>query len=336
MNSTDLTRHLESAEIQALPLSFSDGSSLLVLPHGGRVLGLFPAAGGENFYWTNPALASPCGANELFTSAGWHNTGGDRTWLAPELDFFLPDFPVLDRYVPPPELDPGSYQASVFESGILLAMDLTITPRRLGRPVPLRLTKTIGPTTNPLRDFAIGKTVEFAGYEVYSTLQMMEPAATRIGLWHLMQMPHGGELIIATNGTPTPDVLFGEISPEDLMNSPGELRYRMGAVGGQKLGLFPESCHGRAGYLFQHGDTANLVVRNFRVVPDGHYVDTKWDDPGGRGYCIQACCVNNKLGCSANWNTPSAPCGNDCSQVWAYCGAEHDIAAVVRNLFQNT
>jgi hypothetical protein len=41
----------------------SGGARVLLLPHGGRVLGLFAGNGGENFYWTNPALES--------TARGW-------------------------------------------------------------------------------------------------------------------------------------------------------------------------------------------------------------------------------------------------------------------------
>ncbi len=340
MNCADLAGHLESAGMQTIPLHFADGSSLLVLPHGGRALGLFPPAGGDNFYWTNPALATPGGAKKLFASTVWHNTGGDRTWLAPELDFFLPNFPAQDRYLQPSELDPGSYQASVFEGGLRLVMDLTMTPRRLSLTVPLRITKTFGSTTNPLRDVTGPERVEFAGYEVFSTLQMMEPADTRIGLWQLMQMPHGGELIIATHGMPAPDILFGEIPPGDLQHSPGELRYRMRAVGGQKLGLCPEACRGRVGYLFQQGETTNLVVRNFGVVPDGEYVDTRWDDPDGYGYCVQACCVNNELGAFSELEyhvpgvSPSNPYSKDRSQVWAFRGAERGIADVQEKLFK--
>lgn len=340
MNSANLANQLELAGMQVLPLRFNDGSSLLVLPHGGRALGLFSAADSANFFWTNPALGSSGEAQKLFASAAWHNTGGDRTWLAPELDFFLPDFPALDRYVQPPELDPGSYQASVFEGGIRLVMDLTVSPRRLGQQVPLQITKTFGPTPNPLRDFALGQAVEFAGYEVISTLQMTEPADTRIGLWQLMQMPHGGELIIATHGRPVPDVLFGEIPPGDLQHEPGELRYRMSAVGGQKLGLFPEACRGRAGYIFPQGDMTNLVVRNFDIAPDGEYEDTRWDDPDGRGYCVQACCVNNELGAFSELEyhvpcvSPANPFREDRSQVWAFRGARHEIADVARKIFK--
>src|SRR5256885_8036826 len=70
-----------------------DGSRLLVLPHGARVLGLFARASEENFFWTNPVLSSIGSARSFFRSQEWYNPGGDRTWLAPEIDIFFPKFP---------------------------------------------------------------------------------------------------------------------------------------------------------------------------------------------------------------------------------------------------
>lgn len=71
-------------------LEFPDGTRLLLLPHGGRVLGVFAPGSDENFFWTNPLLDSAAGAREFFESSEWHNSGGDRTWLAPEMDLFFP------------------------------------------------------------------------------------------------------------------------------------------------------------------------------------------------------------------------------------------------------
>ena len=69
-------------------LTQPDGTDLLLLPYGGRVLGLFALGSQENFYWTNPALASDESARAFYASEQWHNSGGDRTWLAPEADLF--------------------------------------------------------------------------------------------------------------------------------------------------------------------------------------------------------------------------------------------------------
>ena len=75
---------------------------LLVLPHGGRILGLFPGNSGENFFWTPPRPGCRrFGPGLLHASDQWQNSGGDRTWLTPEVDIFLPDYPRTDRYWQP-------------------------------------------------------------------------------------------------------------------------------------------------------------------------------------------------------------------------------------------
>ena len=84
------------------------------------MLGLFAAGVPENFYWTHPALQSAESAVAFYGSDVWHNSGGDRTWLAPEVDIFFPKFPDLDMstYWQPRELDPGQYEV-VSENGTL-------------------------------------------------------------------------------------------------------------------------------------------------------------------------------------------------------------------------
>ena len=78
----------------AVDLAFSDGTRLLVRPASGRVLGLYPPGSEDNFYWINPALVSDVRPHEFFDQPGWINPGGDRTWLAPEIERFIED---LDR-----------------------------------------------------------------------------------------------------------------------------------------------------------------------------------------------------------------------------------------------
>ena len=73
-----------------------DGTRILILPYGGRILGVFAPASEENFLWTNSALDNPETARAYYASDDWQNSGGDRTWLAPEVDFFFPRFPDID------------------------------------------------------------------------------------------------------------------------------------------------------------------------------------------------------------------------------------------------
>jgi hypothetical protein len=81
-----LTRSGKAAETWRSP----DGSTAVVLQHGGRILALFTPDTERNFFWTNPALESSTSVGAFYQSNAWHNSGGDRTWLSPEIDFFFP------------------------------------------------------------------------------------------------------------------------------------------------------------------------------------------------------------------------------------------------------
>lgn len=92
-----LLDNLTKAGVPPLPINFPDGTRLLVLPFGGRLLGLFPPEKGENFLWTNPALASPESTSAWLKRDGWLNFGGDRTWLAPEMVLLTTPKDIKDR-----------------------------------------------------------------------------------------------------------------------------------------------------------------------------------------------------------------------------------------------
>src|SRR5260370_34899165 len=88
-----------------------DGTRLLILPCGGRILGVFAPGSEENFLWTNSVLNSAETARAYYASDDWQNSGGDRTWLAPEVDFFFPKYPKMKtpRYCPQRSLGPRNY-----------------------------------------------------------------------------------------------------------------------------------------------------------------------------------------------------------------------------------
>ena len=128
-----------------------DGSALLLLPYGARVLGLFAPGGGENFFWVNPALAAADSARKVFDSPGWQNSGGDRTWLSPEIDVFFPDYPRCQQHVEPATLDAAFYGVETRAGGVGMARAMTLRFARAKRSMRLRLTKWVGPAVNPLR-----------------------------------------------------------------------------------------------------------------------------------------------------------------------------------------
>jgi len=122
-----------------------------VLPHGGRILGLFAPGDDENFFWTHPALGDAATARDFYEGQQWHNSGGERTWLAPEIDFFFPEFPNLKTYWQQRELDPGRYDISGKDGQFSWSNLATLTLSRTRQKVDLEIKKWLTPAFNPLR-----------------------------------------------------------------------------------------------------------------------------------------------------------------------------------------
>src|ERR1700689_3416400 len=155
-----------------------DGTRLLVLPYGGRILGVFAPGSDENFLWTNSALNTVESARAYYASEDWQNSGGDRTWLAPELDFFFPKFPNIDiaGYWQPRSLDPGNYELTKTSAGVKLTNRLKVDAFRSKKRVELEITKSVAAAANPLRyDSEIGGCqVEYAGHTLLTSLKIVD------------------------------------------------------------------------------------------------------------------------------------------------------------------
>ena len=343
----NLIRILKEAGKQTEVVRLENGSEVLLLPHGGRVLGLFAVGDADNFYWTNPVLKDVANARALLESDEWQNTGGDRTWLAPEIDFFFPQYPDLTVYHQPRQFDARAYEVKKISGDRpWMQTEFEIKHAKQEALIRLRLTKSIETAANPLRHEAVWKKlsgVVFAGYGLHTTLEFASSPAPQVpvGLWHLIQMPHGGEMLLPTYGPARPKIVFGEIPPGDLTDLPaGGVRYRMTAKDEQKIGLRAAACTGRTAYLYEAAGSWHLVLRNFFVNPSGEYVDAPWTEPNDRGYGVQACNVNGKWGIFSELEyhipaigVPGAPPrSEDFAQVWAYRGARAQIALIAQEL----
>jgi len=319
-----------------------DGSRVLLLPYGGRVLGVFAPGSDENFYWTHTALETAESARAFYASDVWQNSGGDRTWLAPEVDLFFPNFPDMNTYWQPRELDPGNYQVVQTDKGLQLSNRLTVTLSRTKQRVELEIVKSVSPAPNPLRyerDIDLAG-IEYAGYTQHTSLAIVGEGTARVGLWNLVQMPHGGDLLVPTYVRTTPKICFGTIPPEDLVVGDHLVQYRMRQTGEHKLEIRATATCGRVGYVYRTGNKWALVVRNFAVNPSGEYIDVPWNDIGDLGYSTQACNVNSGLGCFSEleYHIPAIGKGtgrtrcDDAAQVWAYRGSADAMRGIINRL----
>lgn len=322
-----------------------DGSSVLVLPHGGRILALYAPGSDENFFWTHPALRSVDTAGVFYAGEWWHNSGGDRTWVAPEFEFFFPNYPRPDCYFRPRDLDPGHFHPQVSAREISLVAHGSLRMYASSQTIHFTLRKTISAAVNPLRQFisAPDSRLQYAGYTLRTTLTLDDPRPSlpiSVGIWNLLQLPHGGEMIFATHSQGTTVQYMGSISPHYLHISDHAIRYRMHARGENKLGIHAAYLTGRGAYLYGDVGRPSVVMRNFWVNPSAAYVDVPFGSEPASGCAAQACNINSSLGSFSEleYHAPAmetlsgeSQCADE-SQVWAFRGPRDAVLQAAKLL----
>lgn len=326
---------------------FRKGSSLLVLPYGGRTLGLYNRDG-NNFFWVNPDLNNVATAEAFFTAEGWQNSGGDRTWVSPEVELFISDIGNPgETYQVPLSLDPGNYRVQHGKGQVTLTNQARVFLNRQEKSCEVELAKTIRMAENPLR-YEQGmasshQKLDFVGYDQLTSLRFVseEEPGIRLGIWNLVQVPAGGEIVIPTVRESAPKTYFGSVEASNLCVTPESIRFRVDAKHSHKIGVRAASTIGRIGYLRPIGDgKKTLVVRSFFVAPSAEYVDVPWDNLDDVGYAIQCYNDNGDLGefGEMEYHTPAIGDGTgissyqDRSQVWAFLGDTQLIHETFRQL----
>ncbi|MBN2021173.1 MAG: hypothetical protein JW809_00120 [Pirellulales bacterium] len=342
--SDALSQVLAAAGKPTENVALPDGTRLALLPYGARVLGLFAPSDEGNFFWTNNALQNAEAAKAYFAGDGWHNTGGDRTWIAPELDTFYRDA-TFTQYWQPRELDMSDYRVDRVGGGCQLSRQMTLHLARTGADVWLELTKWFGPATHPLRCQRelsdVAARLDYAGYTQRVALRSLDAEPPAVGIWNLVQLPPGGEMLVPLYAPSAPQKCFGDVPSDSLVVDDRLLRVKVNFSGSHKIAIKAAALCGRAGYVYGDRDRWSLVIRNFFVNPSGRYVDVQRPDLEDEGYCFQMCRVDEPdFGsfCELEYHAPAlgAPpdprLGEDVSQVWAFRGPREAIDTTARAL----
>jgi hypothetical protein len=340
-----LRQILRGAGHPPMELSAPGQGWLMVLPFGGRVIGLFAEPQGENFFWTNPALAEAATAKPFLAGSGWVHTGGDRTWLSPEVEFHVGSLAdPWGTYLAPRAVDPAQYMASMLGEKIGLHTSAHVTFHQAKVEADVEIEKWVRLIAHPLRDepwFGELAGVAYAGYEQSTTLRLANPAATPpVSLWSLVNLPPTGWLIAPVWAQTTVRDLFETTGPERLASTPHAVRFLIDGQEQHKIGLHAAALTGRAGYLRAAGPGhSTLVVRSFPVDPSGEYVDRPWHAPNEPGMAFEAY-NGGDLGAfgELEYHTPAIGGGTrlescrDVSQLWAFSGPAPQVRRIAAAL----
>jgi hypothetical protein len=211
----------------------------------------------------------------------------------------------------------------------------------------MQITKRLAPALSPLRELNTGgfSQLQYAGFALHTRLEILQSSgAVELNLWSLLQLPHGGDLIIPTYSRASVMHFMGNIPAPDLEITDQFVRYKMRAKGENKIGVSPLCLTGRVGYLLRKGAESSLLVRNFVVNPSAKYLDIPWTEPASAGAAVQTCSIDSNLGAFSELEYHAPAIGGstgfsvceDTSQVWAFSGPENAIIHAARLLLCST
>jgi hypothetical protein len=331
---------IHQRKLQYKILSNDTKGSIVLLEHGARVIGLFPSSDSPNALWVNPDLAS-------LPNSNW-NSGGDRIWLSPEIQFNIPEISQMNSYEVQRHLDPGDFRFSASSNHpIVLQQTAKINAFRANGQFEFDMTKIYRQSPDPLKSIPSQPLqYDFIGYQQRCEINRLDHGIDlMVSLWSIMQVPFPGKAWIST---------FGQSSFTDFIDDQyqsGVNAYSHGILmefnGTQRRKISVKSifASGRVGYI-QHisHDEVMLIVRHFHVDPVSFYPDVRLSDLQDYGYCVQCYKDDGSLGYfgELEYHSPSVLLTktnstiHDTSSVWCYRGNKQTIDLISNMLLGTT
>ena len=344
----EVKQKLRDADLVFSELPISKESTILIMEWGGRILGPFIGDEGRSILWMPPWWDSRESFEEARSKGLW-NLGGERLWIAPEIQFCIENrFDLTAGYSLPQEMDPGNYRidntdrASVsLETEMELnALHHTPTTQRLS------VNRTIKPIKNPLRNInnrnSLMSGILFSGYNHSIRLHSLSSEACLAEAWSVMQVRQGGESIVPTYGVPqigwyhrpqSSDLVKIEDSPILVHHKENNLF---------KIGIHSTSLTGRVGYLHNAEKNVSpyLIIRNYWVSPSFEYCEEPFASPGENGYAFHLYnsadlnerfgeieCHGNAMGGSSGVHTSTLV-----MDTWFFEGNFHQLEMIAHQL----
>jgi hypothetical protein len=338
-----IVARLEENDLSYGELILQNDVSIIISRHGGRIFGPFLSEGGESIFWTNNAFARPEAFKEFLGSGSW-NIGGDRMWIAPEIQYHVPDrSDFWGSVFWPEQVDPGTYSLEQPESGQWrLSQDMTLQAYNLASgQKELHLERLIRQVDDPLRNVTVYPElmdgVSFAGYEQVVTLSERMRDDILSEAWSLTQLNPSGVLLIPASPCVEYTDYYEPIDGEHQAIYPDHVRLQITGNRQYKVGYKSAHVFGRLAY-YNHLDDgrAYLIVRNFFNNPSMPYAEEPDHSPGCRGHSIHVYNDDGKAGgfgeLECNLPTIGGDTGRSSSMdqlvLWLYVGAPDRVKEI--------
>jgi hypothetical protein len=344
----DVTARLRAHGLRCEVLELAGGGTLLATERGGRLMPFDEH--GESVLWLSPALRAREAFEALLREDHW-NLGGERIWIAPEIQFTIRDRrDFWGSYALPPAMDPGRWTVEALgDAGLVLRQELALEAFNLAKGSKrLAVERRVTPALDPLRlvpdRSEVWADVTYFGYRHEVTLRDVEPNAIRAQAWNLIQLVPGGRVLLPTIGRAQQRDYMEPVGPHQRVGDDcvelslsGRHRYKVGYGALQH--------YGRAGYArMLGGQRAQLLVRAFFTDPSTHYLEEPPDRPGEHGDSLHVYnddgnaggfgeieCYGRAIGGPVG-GPDAATASTDATLLWSYSGTVAALAGVARLL----
>ena len=343
----DVVSRFDENDLEYVVLPLQGEAVIVVSEYGGRILGPFPSKTEPGIYWINPIFGDKDAFKEFISAKEW-NVGGDRIWIAPEIQYNVPDRGAFwESYSIPPAVDPGNYQIRMTDQGnCTLSQSMVLEAYNIGKgKKELLVERTISKAANPIRFLSkkeeLMREVTYIGYQQQVDLSETKADDLMTEIWDLVQLKAEGRMIIPSS--PLLEYIdYFDPMPEDYHRS--GINYNEFRITGKKqykVGLKAAHILGRPSYFSQLPDgRAYLVICNFFNNPSSVYSEEPpalvgkkgqsihiYNDDGSYGGFAELECNGQTIGGSTGRSTTS-----DQLVFWIYIGQEEQVKQIAQHL----
>jgi hypothetical protein len=347
INYQTLISRLEENEMPYGKLIWPNGMQVVLTQRGGRIFGPFLDQDSSCLFWANKAF-SDREAFRSFLAAGNWNLGGDRIWIAPEIQYGIHDRnDFAGSYDLQASMDPGQYQLEANGHNCWrLSQDFSMEARVIARgKKDLLIERLIQPVEDPLRNLndypELMEEVRFAGYEQIVILEETSQDEIVSEVWSLIQLNPGGLVLIPSVACIEHVDYLMPVDETIMQINPNSVRLKIDGQRQYKVGFKSPHVFGRLGYLnsLERGGSY-LIVRNFFNNPSWYYAEEVDRLPGRRGHSIHIYNDNGELGgfgeVECNGQTIGGPTSRSVTTdqliLWIYVGETKKIERIALHL----
>lgn len=340
---------LQTAQERYAILPLQGDACALITERGARVAGLFSSPGSENLLWTDNTAWLDAGHWSDFVAQGGWNLGGERIWIAPEIQYNVrtrADF--WGTLHVPPAMDPGTYRLEPGQDRVDLQAQMSLAASNLATGVQdLTVHRQIIPVSDPLaKTYPVSPAVRYCGYQQSVALHAGNRQIVAEA-WNLVQVPAGGVLLIPCLPEVVCSDYFGDVPDEVRSIQYGDVPYLRLTLNGKrqyKVGYQAASVIGRMGYLRRQTDgQMSLLIRSFFNNPSNMYAEEPPAQIGRSGHSIHVYNDGGEFGGDLSFGEmectgttlhagSTSDHVEDSFVLWAYTGPEAAIQRIVHLL----